>query len=91
MPARLVAAMMVIICVVGSFLLWRVTPVNVSDGSLETQARPANVAEAMTVGRLMRVATLDPQRLDATLTQASPGLLPDVERSDSTLRVLAKE
>jgi hypothetical protein len=91
LSAWLLAAAMLGICVVGSFLLWRVTPGNVDDGSLEPDARQTSVAEAMTVGRLMRLATLDPRRLDATLTEASPRLLPDVERNGSTLRVLAKE
>jgi hypothetical protein len=90
MSAWLMAATMVVICVGGFLLLSRVTPMNVSDGSLEA-ARPANVAEAMTVGRLTRLAVLDPRQLDATLIEASPSLLPDVERSGSTLRVLAKD
>lgn len=40
---------------------------------------------------LTRLALADPGRLDATLTEASRSVLPDLRRSDGTLRVLAKE
>jgi hypothetical protein len=44
-----------------------------------------------TLGQLNRLLRDDPSQLDAQLTAASRNLLPDVERPDSTLRVLSKQ
>ena len=50
-----------------------------------------SAAQPLALLPLTRLALTDPDRLDAELATASRTVLPDLRRSDSTLRVLAKE
>jgi hypothetical protein len=45
----------------------------------------------VTLGRLTRAALAGPDELDAALLMASPLILPDVARPESTLHVLARD
>jgi hypothetical protein len=49
------------------------------------------MAEDLPVMALTQMALNDPHRLEAELAEASRKMLPDFRRSDSTLRVLAKQ
>jgi hypothetical protein len=55
------------------------------------QQAVTSVSSQVTLGRLNRLMRDDPSQFDAQLTAASRNLLPDVQRREGTLRLLARE
>jgi hypothetical protein len=93
-PQRLAAAAAITIAMGTSLWMFH------GKSSNERNSSAANsnaAADSTTTGRRMSLAALtqmalhDPAQLDAELAEASRRMLPDFRRSDSTLRVLAKE
>ncbi len=62
-----------------------------SDDPQIAQGNARGASQRLELFPLTRLALTNPERLDATLTEASRTVLPDLRGNNSTLRVLAKE
>jgi len=93
-PQRLAAAAAITIALGTS--LWMLRSENLEDKNriaAEAKAMPDSTTtrQRASLVALTQMALHDPVELDAELAEASRSMLPDFRRSDSTLRVLAKE
>jgi hypothetical protein len=91
----LLAALLLLLVYAGVWhFSWRGFRPEVEQTSTKSQTASqstTNTAEVLTPGRLTRLALMNPDELDRTLTEASPGLLPHIERSGSMLHALSQE